>query len=227
METKNPPIIGEFESVPNNRPRKVEPLLTPSPVAPPSAPTEKQSAEGTVTASDVAKVAGALEEALRPLTPEEKAKRYLEGLAMVGVTQEEARSILDSVLFNEYYEETVTIGRGVTAVIRTRTYNDTQRMLRILEAEAPKMPVHYNDILARCNVAASLVEYNQKKFTAPVRSDGMSRDAFKKLEEEAFHDKVEYVLQLPTPVMSKLMNMVALFDSKILAVFDEGAPEDF
>lgn len=221
MTEKTPTIIGEFESVPNNKQRKIESQMT-STSATVLAPSEQAPSK-----EDAVKALTNLEEALRPPTPEEKAKRYLEGLAAVGVTQGEARAILDAVLFNDYYEETVEIGRGVVAVIRTRTYTDTQRMLRMAEAEAPQIPRHYNDILARCNVAASLVEYNKKRFNTPVRTDGMTRDAFKKLEEEAFQDKLEYLLYLPTPVVTKLIYHVSRFDDKILAVFEEGAPEDF
>jgi hypothetical protein len=221
MTDKTPTIIGEFESVPNNKPRKIEAQMTPPPAAPTPAP------EGAPSKEDATKALSDLAEALRPPTPEEKAKRYLEGLSAVGVTQGEARAILDAVLFNDYYEEIVEIGRGVVAVIRTRTYTDTQRMLRMAEAEAPQIPRHYNDILARCNVAASLVEYNKERFSVPVKTEGMTRDAFKKLEEEAFQDKLEYLMNLPTPVVTKLIYHVSRFDEKILAVFEEGAPEDF
>lgn len=225
MTDKPPTLIGEFESVPNNKPRKIEAQMTPARPAP-TAPPAKSPDAGTGK-EEAAQALVDLAEALRPLTPEEKAKRYLEGLAAVELSQGEARAILDAVLFNDYYEETLEVARGVMATLRTRTYTDTQRMLRMVEAEAPQIPTHYNDILARCNVAASLVEYNKKRFSMPIRTEDMTRDAFRKLEEEAFQDRLEYVMNLPTPVMAKLMNMVAKFDNKIFAVFEEGAPEDF
>jgi hypothetical protein len=87
--------------------------------------------------------------------------------------------------------------------------------------------MHYNDILARCNLAASLVAYNGKPFTRPERSEKMTLEAFKELEENSFQERLTYVIQLPTPITTRLMRLLGKFDAKVYAVFEDGAPADF
>lgn len=225
MSEQKPQYIGQFESVENNKPRTL--VGTPfsgTPVAvPPATPTApKQEEKSTETAEE-----DAASKLLKAPTKEELAEQYAAGLAAVGLTLEDARYIMDEVLFKEMYTETFEIGRGVTATFRTRTYTDTQRILRIIEAEAPRIPMHYNDILARCNLAASLVTYNGRSFPKPVQTEKMSTDAFRELEETAFHTCLTYVIQLPTPVTTRLMHLLSKFDAKLYAVFADGAPADF
>jgi hypothetical protein len=212
-------IIGKFESAEGNKLRHQAPATLqakPQPQPEPKPEAEKSAGEAAKEA-----------EKKIPTTAEERAKLYLEGLKAVEVTQEEARIMLDKVLFNDMYEETVELGRGVTAIVRTRTYTDTQRMLRIVEAENPTSPTHYNDILSRCNLAASLVEYRGQKMVQPALTENMTYDARKEEIERAFHARLEFVMSLPTPVAARLMDCVAKFDSKVYAVFSEGAPSDF
>ena len=115
-------------------------------------------------ADDVQKIADEVNAQLKPLTPEEKATKYLEGLDVVGLTQEEARDIMDQVLFGGGYEKEYKISAKMFVVFRSRTGVDTQRMLRLVEAEAPRMPMHVDDIIGRVNIAASLRRYGKQEF---------------------------------------------------------------
>jgi hypothetical protein len=148
-------------------------------------------------------------------SPEEE---YEEGLAQVGVSKEEARTIMEKVLANRYYEETVKIGK-LSVTISTRKYGDSLRAQRCLEAESPSYPVGINEVIARYNVAASLVRFGDTKFEIGGKDD---------TEEEArFNERYEFLISLPSVVIAKLMMIVHNFDLKLAAIFAEGAPEDF
>lgn len=215
MDKETPTLIGDFgndlQGPKGNGPRKP--------------PLQRNSSE-SMPEEKMREVVKEANKELSPPSPEEQAKRYLEGLSQVGVTQEEARKIMDCVLFQEEYSEELKLGHGVMVVLRTRNYADTQRMLRLVEAEAPQMPMHVNDIIARCNVSASLERYKDTEFRFP-KKDRKNLEKSEKDIEDAFYERLDFVMGLPTPVVSRLMELVAIFDNRLFAVFAEGAPENF
>jgi len=158
----------------------------------------------------------------RPLTTEEKEQAYLTGLKEVGLSIEKARSIMEQVLIKGYYEEAERIG-PITVRIRTRSYNDTLRAQRYLEAENPTYNMNVQDLVARYNIAASLVQYGDNTFYHPEDDPSASTDNI----ESAFADRLRFVMGRPAIVVSKLMALVYQFDLKIASVFSEGAPQDF
>jgi len=101
-----------------------------------------------------------------PLTPEDIAKQYSAGLAEVGLTVTSARSIMEEILIGGKYEDTTKIG-PVLVTLRTRNYKDTVRTNRYLELENPTYNMSVQDLVARFNIAASLVSYGDKIFEHP------------------------------------------------------------
>jgi len=156
------------------------------------------------------------------LTAAEKAQIYREGLEKAGIPLEKARAILDAVIFQNCYTEDLVILGRLKVGIRTRVYEDLQRIMQALESEAPAFSVHTDDLVARYNVAASLAYYQDTRFVFPDPSTA----SFQELTD-AFDKRMKFLMSLSTPVISSLINAVNKFDQVMAAVFSEGAPEDF
>lgn len=190
MSEPSAPLIGTFKSVPENKerlPRKEEVESLPS-----------KSEEIIPETLNVTK---------------SRSLSFEEGLKRVDLEKSEARLIMDTLLANGYYEESIKLGK-ITVKIRTRSYQDTLRAQRMLEVEQPQYPLSVNELLARYNVAASIVAYGSTVF---VKED----------PEDAFQERMDFLMKLPGVVFQRLHEMVFKFDQKISAVFAEGAPEDF
>jgi hypothetical protein len=211
MTENRPPLIpGIGFSGPNqNAPREAAPDL-PSKPAESVSPTENPEAELATTPA-------------KPKTKEEKEKDYLAGLDAVGLSRVEARTIQEAVLVGRYYEEEFTLGSKATVLLRTRGYADVQRAMRYLEVEAPTYNMAINDLIARYNMAASLVRYCDQTFKFPQKREGATSEEI----EKAFMERYDFVMDLPTIAVDKLMKLNHKFDMKVAAVFEEGAPEDF
>jgi len=154
---------------------------------------------------------------------EEKEKDYLAGLDAVGLDRVAARTIQEAVLVTRHYEEEFSLGGKATVVLRTRGYADVQRAMRYLEVEAPTYNMAINDLIARYNMAASLVRYCDQVFKFPQKREGASTEEI----ETAFTERYDFIMDLPTIAVDKLMKLTHKFDTKVAAVFEEGAPEDF
>ena len=72
-------------------------------------------------------------------------------------------------------------------------------------------------------MAASLKSYGFKEFEYPKKSDGATDLQI----DDAFHARLDFIGELPVAAFDKLQQLVHDFDTKISAVFAEGAPEDF
>lgn len=158
----------------------------------------------------------------KSLTPAEKAQKYRDDLEKAGIPLERARSILDAVIFKNVYVQDLTILGRLKVGIRTRVYDDLQRIMHALESEAPAFPVHTDDLIARYNVAASLAYYQDTQFEFPDPATASVDD-----QTKAFQKRMKFLLALPTPVTMKLIEAVNKFDQDMSVVFAEGAPEDF
>lgn len=195
------PLIGDFTNTPVNSARS------------PSVPR---------TAKPVAPVAPAVEAPAAAPSEEEapQASTYEQGVLAAGLTMVQAREIMEAVLVGGQYEEVAKVG-PVRVKLRTRLYQDTLRTLRYLELEKPTYAAGINDVIARYNVAASLVSYGDRVFavTAPGAKEA-ELDA-------AFHERLTFLIGLPQVAAQRLVDEVYKFDERLRAVFAEGAPEDF
>jgi hypothetical protein len=157
--------------------------------------------------------------------PKEKKKEltYEERLKAAGLTIEKARVIRDNMLFHHYHEETYKVANKLPVVLRTRDYGDAQRAMKRLEAEAPQYAVSISDLVAHCNMAASLSKYGDKSFKLYTPADDASDDEI----ETAFEERARFLTKVPTQIMDALLRLAGEFDEMIAAVFSTGAPEDF
>ena len=198
------PKIGDFSGPQNNSARL---------------PRKEPEAEPTPEEA-VAVAMNELDKATAPPSPEDIEKNYMEGLKAVGLDIAGARRIMEDIVVNDYYEEKVKLG-SVSVVLRTRSYNDTVRMTRFLEVEAPTYQAGVQDLIARYNTVSSLVSFGERAFNLP-------KDPLNSKEVEAsFDERYSYLLGKPAAIVGRLMDLVYRFDLKIQAVFSEGAPQDF
>jgi hypothetical protein len=160
-------------------------------------------------------------------TPEEKNFLYVEGLKDVGLTLEEARGILDDLITKGYHTREYRIGNKLRVVFRTRDCTDLERTLRLLEAEAPRIPMHVDDLISRFNMAASLGAYDRTEFKFVDLHSAESSEKVAEQATEYFNSRYAFVRRLPIPIIARMHAFLVDFDTRVAAALAEGAPEDF
>jgi hypothetical protein len=177
-------------------------------------PDSKKIEESLKVMDDTAKAeSGDVEKTLQ--------ERYEEGIRNQGISLADARQIKESVLTQGFYESTHRIG-SMLLKLRTRQYKDTLRVRRAMEAEQLEFPININDLVLQYNAAASLSQYGDRVFTIPPHATTPHADI-----EAAFKERYEFLGNLPQVVNASIQKKVLDFDNKLIAIFAEGAPEDF
>jgi hypothetical protein len=179
--------------------------------APPASPTKEAfvSAEESLGAD-----ARREEAALKPM------QSYEERLKEIGVSREKAAQIIDAVLLKGFYAEDVQITKRVKARFRTRSSRDTKRAQEVIEAQRLTYDTHYNELLSRLLLSASLESFGEDKLPHPrkVSSDEL---------EKAFQERVSYIDNMADPALRILMQRLVKFDRMISAILEEGSIENF
>jgi hypothetical protein len=152
------------------------------------------------------------------LTPIEDYQAFLK---QMDISLEEAQDIVDSLFTQGYYEEKVKLTKRLHAVLRTRQHGDTLRLQTALEVQRPIFQHVMEEVTARYNLAASLVQYGEK--TLPVAEE----DATKEKVEEVFDERLTFVEKMADPAFYKLTTLLAKLDQKVAAVMREGVAENF
>lgn len=159
--------------------------------------------------------ANAAEAALKPL------KSYEARLEEVKVTKEQAADIIDAVLMKGYWSETISVTSRINLKLRTRSARDTRRIQDYLEVARPQYDAHYNEILSRMTLAASLEQFGKDVFAFP------GKEAKTEDYEEAFQKRSQYIESLADPALRLLFMKLWTFDEKIRVVLSEGTIENF
>lgn len=201
------PTIGDFRGAEQNKPRP--------PPAPAQGTEEKPTADIRVEVDEPKPeaVAEAVAEATKDLDFLTPAEKYRERLKQMKIDLKEAEAIYDAVLSKGYYEEYVRLRGNHRAVFRTRMYEDHLRLQTILEMQKPQLAISQDELITRYNLAASLYEWNGK----PLKHE----------TDEDFDAVLLLVKKLPGPLFTVLSRELAKFDTKVMAIFDEGADENF
>lgn len=182
----------------------------------------RKAAKIEQTLSEMGESEDGIEGVLKEKTPKEKAEEYRENLKEVGLTKEEALSIMEAVMVNGYHDDTLQVGK-TSVVFRTRLYLDTQRVYQALEMQDLGLAASIQDFVNRYNLAASIVRIGDRKY--PHVGDPMT--ATTEEFENAFQERLGMVGRLPDFLSARLMQAVFNFDRKMRAIFAEGAPQDF
>lgn len=191
--------VGDFKAGSNTEPRRR--TTQTAPVAEPAVVSE--STVGTPVDSVEA-----------PQVPRTPLELYKDRLAAAGISEDDADAIFDDVMTKGYYQETFTI-RGKPLVLRTRAYEDHVRSLGAVELQSPKFQATQEELQARHNLAASLVEWN-----GVVYKHGKDSD-------KEFYQTLEALRRMPVPIYTLLINALVKFDAKMFVVFSDGAADSF
>jgi hypothetical protein len=197
------PLIGQFKGPQQNTARKPQPEKS----------EDDKKLEETMAVIDKE----ILDPAIKEGTPEGVAETYEGGLASVGLNLADARRIMEEILVKNCYQETFHI-QSLPVTLRTRSYHDTVRLHHFMTAENPAYQASIQDVIARHNLAASLVKYGDKEFDFPEDE---------KAAETAFDTRMQFIEMRNALVVGRLMKLVYDFDNKMAKVFADGAPQDF
>jgi DNA polymerase III delta prime subunit len=147
---------------------------------------------------------------------------WLEELAEVGIKQEDAFSIVDSMLTHGSYTATYRINSKIIVKLRTRITTDTDRLVDILQEMQPTTNSALNHILARVNLASSLVSFGSNVFshTAPSPTN-------RETLNQEWQTRYKFCEALPTPMFEVLTQLLSQFDPRVALASDVRGIENF
>lgn len=179
---------------------------------PPSSPTEEalKAAERRLE-TDAQKD----EAVLKPM------QSYEDKLKEAGVSKEEAAEIVDSVLLKGHYSKEYSITKRIKVRFRTRNARDTRRAQDMLESMRLTMATHYNEMLGRYLLAASLEMFGNDKLEHPGK-DAKSDDI-----EKSYAARLSYIENMSDPALRIAFDKLRVFDNMISVVLEEGTIENF
>lgn len=238
------------QSGPNNRqkqqsrqPQQPNPGTTPNPFqSPPEAqqperPKQRggqqrqvqreaeQPAEGRQTSEDMEQkdYQKQMEEAEEQIeqfdqTPEQ---RYKERLEAYDMTMREAEKIIDQVIVkNMPFRQKVNLFKDITAVFQTRNMAEQERVQADIERLGPEYRQTMNMATAKGNLAASLVQYNDRVFISDVEnSPYKTRDDIEETRR--------WIEGLNQKLFSVLSRKLSEFDVRVNVALSEGYDEAF
>jgi len=151
-----------------------------------------------------------------------KTKDYEEILKEQGISLNEAKSIVDDMLTQGYYEERIKITRSITADFRTRTHADYLRYHNALEALNPRFEEERNELALRYCLAGSIARFNKSKFEHPnpLKAENGEINA-------AFDERLDWIEKQPERLVALLSSKLNAFDRKVALVMSEGVIENF
>ncbi len=150
-----------------------------------------------------------LEAAIKQVS-ESSEKTYQERLKEHKVTLDEARKIVDKIMTTGVYERTYQLTAQTSVTFRSRDLGDQERTQNTLEDQQPQFMGTVNMIMAKYNLAASLVELAGNKFS-----------------DDDVEKALTFVSRLPHVLFNVLVAKLSSFDELVLTVMDEGAIENF
>lgn len=156
------------------------------------------------------------EAALKPM------QSYEDALREAGISREKASEIVDAVLLRGHYAEDIPITKAIRARFRTRSARDTKRAQDMIEQQRLTYEVHYNELLSRYLLAASLEGFGTDKLEHVAGKTAKLDDI-----EKAYKSRLTYVEDLPDPALRILFVKLAKFDNMISTVLKEGSIENF
>ena len=199
--------IGDFE-----RP------IVPAPKAQPKAPPKAEGPAPAALDAAEQKIVEEVAETEKVLSPLEA---YEAKLKKAGLTVDTARAIFDDLLQKGYWTEEVQFSARTKVRFRSRQYADTERFQEHVEQVRPQYESHYNELLFKYSLAASLEQFGATRFEFPKTSDSAEQI------EKLFQRRLEFVMRLPDAMVRLLYAKLGRFDEKVRAVMEEGATENF
>jgi hypothetical protein len=210
------PIIGSFRN-PEAKSGVVE--------SPDPAIVERKKTEATPTKSMSEGIQEDLQQGVDETKAQaKKAQSYEEILAEASIQVSEAHSIVDDLLTNGFYEETLQVTKNVSVTFRTRSHKDFLRYTRALEILNPRFVEEQQEISIRYFLAASLAGFKGEKFKHPT---ALPNNENEKEVEDAFSERLDWVERQSERIINLLAQKLHVFDTKIATVTREGVIENF
>ena len=177
-----------------------------------------------VSPEPVAAAVAALETEARVAEDELKPMRtYEDQLREAGVTRERAAEIVDAIMRRGFWSEEISITKSVKARFRTRHSRDRSRTMAYIESVRPLYDAHYQELMNKQLLAASLEAFADDKFEHPNPRTAKAEDV-----DQAFDIRFRYVDGgMADPALNLLLRHFLKFEEKIRAVTQEGVVENF
>jgi len=146
---------------------------------------------------------------------------YEDRVKAFDMTLDDAMYVVDSLVTNGEYRETVKLSKKLEVVIGTRDTRYNSYLSKIIDLEGPKRTGRLNQLMTEYQLAGSLVSFG--KTTLPELKTSQSDKEW----EEVVEVRVGFIRQLQGPIFLTLCNKLAKFDSKMMIVFSDGYDENF
>lgn len=181
---------------------------------PPAQPATPRKAVADAVTQDMARTTSEGKEL------ENRVLSYREMLEAEGINLAEAERIVEAILIEGVYTETVFLTKNISVTFRSRTQGDYQRYLHALEVHQPRYQSEQNEILLRYTLAGSLVAYRGRTFVHPPQGE-------LKAANDAHEERLAWIAEQPEVLIRTLNAHLYKFDRKVLACVREGMIENF
>ncbi len=138
-----------------------------------------------------------------------------------GLELNDAASILDTVMTNEFYEESYRLA-GRVFKLRTRTTIDADRLIEMVREINPDTSAVLAHLVSRINLSSSLAAFGEITFPHSYPTD----ENRKTLDEE-WRGRWAYISSLPQPIFLALTQTLQRFDMKVNLSCDARSLENF
>lgn len=137
----------------------------------------------------------------------------LEYLRENGITDKDIFSLLDTLITTGTITWTYKLFNKIPITYQMRTTWMNEKLVKALEDEAPKSVALFSEIVAKYNLAGSLVQYGDTKYDVS--------------DTTAYSESMLRVSKMSYPVYSILVKQLALFDKLISVMTSAWAIENF
>lgn len=187
----------------------------------PRSQVEEKVKENNPQDTEKEKIANDLAQEEEVKTSELKKLDYPERLKHFDLSIDDALKIIDDMLVNFKYVETLKIGHRVEVVFATRSTRFQHYLSNQIDAINPKKVGFMNQLMTEYQLAGSLERYG--KIIFPELDDQSAEQDWL----AAFDERFKFVKRLAGPVYVALCNKLVFFDLKMATVFSEGYAENF
>lgn len=153
--------------------------------------------------------------------PEDKVLTYAERLKEFNVTPEQAIAVIDDLISNDKYTETVKLSSKLNVVFSTRDVRFSHYLTQKLDALTKEELGMFSQLSSEYQVAGSLDKYGTQEL--PLLSAALDD----KIWEENLNIRIKFVKALPNPAFLALTRKLAMFDMKMNMIMSEGYEENF
>lgn len=148
--------------------------------------------------------------------------RWREAIAKVGLTEDQAHRILDSIVEKGFYQQEYRVFHGrVRVALRTRDSSTLRRVGDALDMARTNDPRVHQQVTSRILLIDSLAVYRDQAYAFATPADSADR------AQALFNARAQVVDTLPDKVYDALLGALFKFDQAVFAATSEGDAEAF